>query len=276
MGSGKIIVEFLATSADGDIVLLYRMLIAVHVVVPVIVAVVDPLFLAIPYFLDYPRAVRVLSDIVHTGQQFHHVPVCIFDVVGSGLCLPEFVVGIDGPVTSGFIIRRGRRFFPAPSSAETHRCLSIFRLTFLGGHEDDTEGCTGAVDRCCGSVLDDGNRFDIVGIHSVEISDGTIDEDERIGITVVDGSDTADIDLRAGTRSTGSGRDVQSRDCTLQHVRHGMRSPVFQGFRGDCRDGAGQVHLLLCTVTDHNRFFQGQCILLEDDGQIVLGRRYVQ
>ena len=68
-------------------------------------------------------------------------------------------------------------------------------LTTVGGHEDDTVCTTGTVDGGGGSVLEDVDGLDILGVDHIEadgLRDDTVDDDERVagGHTVL----SADLD----------------------------------------------------------------------------------
>ena len=67
-----------------------------HFVIPVGIAVIYPLLFTVADFLDNPRAVRILSLVIDTGQKLHHVMLGIARIRGSGcLSLPECIQSID-------------------------------------------------------------------------------------------------------------------------------------------------------------------------------------
>ena len=192
------------------------MLIPEHLVVPVGVAVVDPLFLATADVLDDPRAVRVLGLVIDTRKHFHHVVLGVASVRSAGgLCLPEKVKSVDRPVASVLVVGGGCRLLPTETSAVTDLGLAVVGVTFLGGHEDHTVGGAGSVDSRRGGVLDYGDALDIIRIDILKVAQGTVDKDDRAGF--VDRSETADVQFSGTARITGLGRDVESRNRPLKH-----------------------------------------------------------
>ena len=72
--------------------LLDRVPVVEHLVVPVGVAVINPLLTSVANFLDNPRTFRIFSLVVYTGKKLHHIVFCIAGIVDSCLlCSPEQV-----------------------------------------------------------------------------------------------------------------------------------------------------------------------------------------
>ena len=155
VGARNQVLDVFRSAAQRDAVLLYGALLAEEHVPPIVVAVVDPLFAAVADLFDDPRTVGMLGPVVHARQQLLHVVIVVFDIVRSGVGLPELVDRIDRPVTAVLVVGRGRGLLPAETAAVTHRRLAVLGRAVLGGDQDDAEGCAGAVDGCRRSVLDD-------------------------------------------------------------------------------------------------------------------------
>ena len=67
-----------------------------HLVIPVGVAVIYPLLLAVPYFLDNPRTVRILGLVIDTGEKFEHIVLGVVRVIlMGGLGPPEKVKSVN-------------------------------------------------------------------------------------------------------------------------------------------------------------------------------------
>ena len=93
--AGDVVLHILVAAADGDGVGSDRVLVIVEFVVPVGVAVVNPLVAALTEILDYPRTRRVLGNIVDTGEELNHVIVRVAGVLVAAVSHPELVHGID-------------------------------------------------------------------------------------------------------------------------------------------------------------------------------------
>ena len=193
------------------------MLVPEHLVVPVGVAVIDPLLAASADFLHYPRTVRILGLVVDTGEKLKHILLGIVGVISGFRRAPEFVKGIDRPVASVLVIRGCGRLFPAPTSVVTNRGLAVLVRTVLGGDEDDTVGGAGSIDSCGGCVLDDGDALHIVRVDILKVSKRPVDHHDRVGL--VDGCESTDVQFTGAARITGLGRDVETRNRALKH-RH--------------------------------------------------------
>ena len=67
-----------------------------HLVIPVCVAVIYPLLLAVPDFLDNPWTVRMLGLVIDTGEEFEHIVLRVIGVIlMGGLSPPEEVKSIN-------------------------------------------------------------------------------------------------------------------------------------------------------------------------------------
>ena len=270
VGARNQVLDVFRSAAQRDAVLLYGALLAEEHVPPVVVAVVDPLLAAVAHIFDDPRAVGMLGFVVHARQQLLHVVVGVVDVFGPLFDLPEAVDFVDRPVAAVFVIGRGRGLLPAEAAAVTHGRLAVLGRPRLGRHEDDAECGAGAVDGGGRCVLDDRNRLDVVGVDAVQVTHDSVDQHERVGR--VDRVHAADVDRRRAAGFTRRRGDVQARYGTLQHVGHRMGDAVFEFLAAHRRDGARQVDALLRTVTDDDRLFELDGVLLEVDRDFALRR----
>ena len=138
-------------------------------------------------------------------------------------------------------------------------------LGALGGDEDHTCACTGAVDGGGCSVFQDGDVLDGVNIHIVNGAHGhAVNDDQRVGIA--DGGDTAHADGSAGTRQAAGSGDL--------HARHGALEGLAEAYALDGGEfaavhgcyGSGEIFLLNCTVTDDHNLVQEFVVILH--GQV--------
>ena len=155
IASGNIIPHILVATADGKLVLGGRMLVIIELVIPVGVAVVDPLTAAVAEILDDPRTIGILGLVVDTGKELGHVVVVVGSVVLAGIGRPELVDSVGRPVSPGLVVSRSRRLFPTETAAVLDGSLAALVGAALGRDEDDTEGTAGTVDSCRRCVLDD-------------------------------------------------------------------------------------------------------------------------
>ena len=150
--------------------------------------------------------------------------------------------------------------------AEVDAGLAGLRL--LRGHEDNAIGSAGTVDGGGGSVLQDLDALDILGIEPAEVGVGavldTVDNPQRVGVAV-HGSDTADADAVTAGRVTGRLGDDHTGSGALQTLGKGGRNALQHGLGVNGCDRTGHVALLLGTVTDHHGLLKEHIILLEDE-----------
>ena len=172
--------------------LLNRVLVVVHLVIPVSVAVVHPLLLTITYLLHNPWTIRMLSLVVYTCKKLCHIILCICGILLTRISLPELIHCINRPIASCLIVSACCRLLPSKLTAITNCCLSILVRTALGCNQNHTIGSTRTIDCCSRSVLDYGNRLNVVRIHSVEVTDSAIDNNDRL--STINRGDTTDID----------------------------------------------------------------------------------
>ena len=177
-----------------------RVLVIVEFVIPVSIAVVNPLVAALAEIFHYPGTCRVLGHIVDAGEELNHILVSVGGVLVAAVRHPELIHSKGRPVTAGLVVGRGGRLFPAPASAVTDCSLAVIPLGILGCHEHNTVCTTRTVNGSCGSILNNGNAGNIGRINAVDISRHTIDEHERTGF--IDGSGTADIQGSGRARIT--------------------------------------------------------------------------
>ena len=71
------------------------MVVTVQFMIPVGVAVVNPLVSTVTHLFYDPWTIRILSLVIDTGKKLHHIVVSIVTVWSSTcICLPEKVYGI--------------------------------------------------------------------------------------------------------------------------------------------------------------------------------------
>ena len=248
--------------------LLHGVSVVEQAVPPVGVGVVAPLVASVDGLADYPGTLGVLGLVVHAGEEFHHIFVGVEDIVGTFGCHTELVDGVNRPVTGRFIIRGSGRFLPSEAAAVTYGGLALGPGAFLGSDQNHAECCTGSVNCGRGGILDDGNGFHVVGVHTVDVSHGAVDEHER-GRSV-DGSEASDVQRARASGITGRCGDVQARDGTLEHGGQGVGGTVLQFLSLHSGHGSGEVHLFLGTVTDDDGLFEYHVIFCQRDVHHVL------
>ena len=210
----------------------------------------------------------MLGLVVDTGKEFHHVLVGIVEVVFVCTGIPELVDDISRPVAAGLIVGGSGRCLPAGTGVEAHGGHAVFRLARLGGDEDYTVGCAGAVD--CGGrcVLDNGDVVDVVGVDHVDVADRTVDEYQRRA--AVDRCLAADVERSRFTGDTRRSGYVKTCDSTLKHVGNRTAGAVFEFGAVDRCHGTGKVYFLLSTVADDNGLFKHCGTFLKDNFYLAL------
>ena len=149
---------------------------------------------------------------------------------------------------------------------------SLAFLAALGGHEDHAVRGTGAVDGGRSGILEDFHGLDIRRVQVVDaaVHRHAVHDVQRVG--VVDGADTADLDLGTGTRLTGCLGDLDTGNLALEGVVHGGGADRVQGVAVHFGDGGRDDALLLDTVTYDHGFVQHLGVVLQDDDQFLVGR----
>ena len=153
-------------------------------------------------------------------------------------------------------------------------------LGFLRGHEDHTVGSAGTVNSGGGSVLQNGNRFDIIRVHLAQGAFHTVDEHQgaaavtdtvtgtagacRTRTGVIRGIAATDVHATGVAGLTIGLDNVQTGNLALQGTRHIAVGTVGENFAVEVFDGTHQLGFLQGTITHHHRGFQGLRILKED------------
>ena len=158
------------------------------------------------------------------------IEVSLFQVHGVVVTIEEFVA------------------FWLPTACETVRILhrGLALGTTLGLDFNHTVSTLRTPNGCCCSVLEDGDRLDIlgvdieefgkllfVGIGVVEVGvsvvgpNVTVDHDERVGVTV-DGGNTTETHGGTGTEVTRVGNDVETCDTTLEGFVNRSHTDTFE------------------------------------------------
>ena len=92
--AGDVVLHILVASADGNGMGGDRVPVIVEFVIPVGIAVVNPLVAALAEILHYPRTCRILGHIVDAGEELNHILVSIGGVLGTAIGHPELVHGV--------------------------------------------------------------------------------------------------------------------------------------------------------------------------------------
>ena len=137
-------------------------------------------------------------------------------------------------------------------------------LALFGRHDDDAVGGANAVDRRCGSVLEHRQRLDIAGGEEVDVvHEGAVHDIERVGV-IADGTDTADLDGRAGARSTALG-NLHAADHALEGAHRVRGDLLGQDITLDIGDRGREVLGFLGAVADDNDFFEQVAVQLHQN-----------
>ena len=141
----------------------------------------------------------------------------------------------------------------------------------LGGDEDDSVACLGAVDGGGGCVLEDLHGLDHFRVEVLDVVnlEAVYDEEgSEAGAGV--GGDTADADMGAFTGGAGVGVDLDAGRLSLEGRSGVGDRAVGEVLRADRCDRAGEVGLALHAVSDHDGLFYEFIVLFEgevDDGR---------
>ena len=301
IAAGDVVIHLFAVAAHTDVVGLGTIVTFVEEVQPVGVAIVQELSLA---------AQRITGGIIGKDTVF-----IVFHPLGAGSRDGAVRVQVRG-TGHGHILRidRGRHF--AGSTGDTgiiaieiiesfqplqtiahnvvfpldqtliERIGAAIRhghfvtLGFLRGHEDHTVGSAGTVNSGGGSVLQNGNRFDIIRVHLAQGAFHTVDEHQgaaavtdtvtgtagacRTRTGVIRGIAATDVHATGVAGLTIGLDNVQTGNLALQGTRHIAVGTVGENFAVEVFDGTHQLGFLQGTITHHHRGFQGLRILKED------------
>ena len=141
--------------------------------------------------------------------------------------------------------------------------------TGFGGDHDDTAGSGRTVQGGGGSVLQDGDGLDVVGVEGA--AGDAVHHIERTG-ACGDGAGTADADVGVVTGLAGAVHDHDAGHLALQHVTYVVGAHVAEFLTAHRDDGAGEFRFLLRGVTQDNDFVEGLGVRAEgyvDDGAAV-------
>ncbi|OPZ14845.1 MAG: hypothetical protein BWZ06_00678 [Bacteroidetes bacterium ADurb.BinA261] len=222
---------------------------------------------------------RVAGD----GGILHHrlvEPVCSFpgtivdgcEQVGRQLLFPfvkqsaRRILREQGIVYQGHVLLRiggahpvGDGILYTDIPVVRYLCLPGFAL--FGGHQQHPVGCTGAVDRSRGGILQDVDRLDVAGIERIDRSTRhPVDHVE--GFIARGGSETTYVNLVVLTHLSRALGDVYTRGVTLQGAQH-ARGILFLNLVTLHLDrGTGHQLLLLYTISYNHQFLQCFCIFL--------------
>ena len=147
-------------------------------------------------------------------------------------------------------------------------------LAALGGDDDHAISTAGSVDSCCRTILEHVHGSDFIAGDIVDVADGNAIHDikRRSTRTLVEGGETADLDVVAGLGRIGSGfDDVQAGHFALEET-HGVG--LYAGVEIFALDGShatGDFFLLLGTITDDHDLFEESGVLGKIDGCRDLG-----
>ena len=134
-------------------------------------------------------------------------------------------------------------------------------VPLLGGNEDDAVRSTRTVDGRRRSVLEHGERFDVVGVDRLQRIPHTlaavyrnghsVDHDQRV-VRRIERSRTAHADRRTRTGTAVARDDVHAGDLALEHVLRGDYGAAVELLGLDRHDRTGHVVLFDRAVTDHH------------------------
>src|SRR5690554_1899707 len=111
--------------------LLTRALLTIKHIPPVIITIINPLISAVSYLFNNPRAVGMLSDIIHTCPELIHILFVISDIICTVVCLPELVDMINRVITTVLIVGTRCWLLPTQSSANENWGQPYYRLDIL-------------------------------------------------------------------------------------------------------------------------------------------------
>ena len=131
-----------------------------------------------------------------------------------------------------------------------------FAAALLGGDEHHAVGGAGTVQGGGGSVFQDRDRLDVIG---VDVGDRSVKRNAvhhiKRGAVRVDGTETADTDAAGGTRLAGCGGELHAGGDTFKGVGGVGHRTDFQLLAVKGSGGSGKVFLVDRTVGDHHGLF---------------------
>ena len=243
---------------------------------------------------------ELTAGLVEVGDELIHLAVntALGSVGGTGILqvalLFQFL--IDGHLVLGIHDVEVRI-----AGLQAHRVLTgigkaaVTGLSLLGGDDDDARHRARTIDRSRGTVLENVETLDIVGVQAGDggrdqgigitgtqvfrvdvhdiLHDDAVNHPQRLGGTV-DGSRTTDADLRGGTERTGNVLDRDTGHTAFQragNVRHtadlGVVGVQFDG-------GSREQTAVYLGHTGDDSLFQDFRIRLHQDTNAVLHRNF--
>ena len=146
-------------------------------------------------------------------------------------------------------LRRGDRLLDAEGD------LRRRDRTALGGHQNNAVGTLGTVDGRCGSVLEDAEGLDLVGLDVVDVAGHAVDQHQGFR-TALEGADTADPELGVVTSGLGAALDAdQTGELTGEVARQVARCRLHQVAGSDGCDRADHGLAFLLAVTHDDDLF---------------------
>ena len=262
----QVVVDVLATGADGQVVVLLAAVLGHHAGPVISVAVGKHLL-----HTEGTRALRLteqtlledcaanLIDGMRGQIRSSHSAITS---VGQELHETEII-----ELLSGHKLRHTSGMRPTVVSVVADgRLGSLFvdGSTALSGYHHDTGCSTRTVDGGRRSVLQNIDTLNVLRIQPVDIvAHHTVDHIERCGVGV-DGRPTADLDVVAAATTRGLG-DAYTWVATLQVTQNRGSTLCVQLLSVDRRHRTGEVLLLNRTVTDDHHILKSSGILLEDN-----------
>ncbi len=139
----------------------------------------------------------------------------------------------------------------------------LAHLTGLGLDDDNAVGASHAVNRGSRSVLQHGERLDILGVDVVEAALHAVHENKRLRVLARKGRDTADPDIRiVVTRLAAALNRNDARD-TARDGRRQVTRRDLDILGAQSRLCSHNRHLTLAAVTHHHEFVERRHVLDE-------------
>ena len=240
IAQGSIELSLLVAAIHTQVILLAKG-IAISLVYPVIRQ--DGVYLSVVVHTIAQCGIRiqlaiVTDEILTVGHTIRKIAQAAFarTLIERGIGIAESLIrslplGYVGAVKSAIISFEILRWIvdglialgasAAPTQFGIKRDDSLARITLLGGHDDDTIGTAGSIERIAGSILQYGDTRHIVRVDAVpqSIVWHTIQDDERV-ITSIERTDTTDTKLWSGIRRTRRLERLQTSHIALQGIHH--------------------------------------------------------
>ena len=272
--AARIVVEALAGTADGKVVLLTERVVE-DFVVPVIRRIVVFAVAVAEGGVGVQTQVRTdelfacgIAEYTVTQTAARAEQLLVRESIGlrsgvRGLAVADQVLVVQQLII-GFIVlaRVGDHIVVGDQSAVGAEAGVELDLrvagTLLRGDQDDTVCTAVTVDGRCGSILQYGHRLDVV---RVDVFDGAFERravnDDKRARAGAHGADTTDADRGAAARRvTGSGNDLDTRRSTCQGVCHVRGDLLLDFIALDHGCGTGKRTLRRCTVGHHDGLLQ--------------------